>query len=92
MEIFNAVKTWHEYYYRERNEEECHPLKEIISKVRLTLISMRDLLKNVRHSNLFDLKSIMDAMEIIHTGENNNSKKNYRGRLSKKKSIFLLQF
>lgn len=86
MEIFNAVKTWHEYYYRDKNEE-CQPFKEIISKVRLALISMRDLLKTVRYSNLFDLNSIMDAIEMVHTGENGNLKikKIYRGRLSKKK-------
>ena len=87
MEIFNAVKTWHEYYYRNKNEE-CQPFKEIISKVRLALISMYDLLKIVRYSKLFDLNAIMDAIEMVHTGENGNlkNKKIYRGRLSKKKT------
>jgi hypothetical protein len=44
---------------------------------------MKDLLKIVRFSNLFDLNHIMDAIETIHT--ETDIAKNYRGRLSKKK-------
>lgn len=73
---------WHEYYYRDRNEK-FQAIEDIISKVRLSLISMNDLLKIVRYSNLFDLNHIMDAIENIHIGTNIG--KNYRGRLSKKK-------
>jgi len=60
-------------------------MNEIISKVRLTLISINDLLKIVRYSNLFDLNDIMDAIEIIYMEQNSLSKmkKNYRGGLSK---------
>ena len=78
------MKTWHEYYYREKHEP-CQPLEKIISKVRLSLISLHDLLKIVRFSKLFELNSIMDAIEMIHTGQNVtlNDKKIYRGRLSK---------
>lgn len=60
-------------------------MNDIISKVRLTLISINDLLKIVRYSNLFDLNNIMDAIEIIYMEQNSLSKmkKNYRGGLSK---------
>ena len=54
-------------------------------------MSMSELLKIVRYSNLFDLNHIMDAIDTIHLETNTSSdinhenrKKNYRGRLSKK--------
>jgi hypothetical protein len=65
---------------------------------------MSDLLKIVRYSNLFDLNHIMDAIAKIHLEtntssdiNNENRNKNYRGRLSKKKTkkerilVFLLR-
>ncbi|UJR22752.1 hypothetical protein I4U23_025784 [Adineta vaga] len=87
IEIFYAVKNWHEYHYRDQNEN-WKPIDEIVSKVRLTLMSMSELLKIVRYSNLFHLNYIMDAIDAIHlesntTSEinNENRNKNYRGRL-----------
>ena len=59
-----------------------------MSKVRLTLMTMSELLKIVRYSNLFNLNHIMDAIDAIHlesnTSPDTNSEariKNYRGRL-----------
>ncbi|CAF3726959.1 unnamed protein product [Adineta steineri] len=87
IEIFHAVKNWHEYHYRDQNEN-CPPFDNIVSKVRLTLMSMSELLKIVRYSNLFDLNHIMDAIDAIHLEtntssdiNNDNRNKNYRGRL-----------
>lgn len=89
IEIFYAVKNWHDNYYQNQKDE-WKPNNEIVSKIRLTLMSMTELLKIVRYSNLFDLNHILDAIEVVY-GENNlsidannkNNDKNYRGRLSK---------
>lgn len=75
IDIFHAVKTYH-------NENDCcQPIESIISKVRLELIPLNDLLKIVRHSKLFNLNLILDAIELIHI--ETNKQINYRGRLSK---------
>ena len=59
------MKKWHEYHFREQDDR-WRPLDDIVSKVRLTLMSMDDLLKPVRCSNLYDLNRIMDAIDAIH--------------------------
>ena len=84
IDIFNAVKSWHKLYYRE-DDRQWKPIEAIISKVRLSLMSIDDLLNIVRHANLFDLNVILDAIEIIHTEQTTPSKtkRDYRGRLSK---------
>ncbi|CAF1083880.1 unnamed protein product [Rotaria sordida] len=68
-------KKWHENHYQEQDEN-WNPLNDIVSKVRLTLMSMNELLKIVRYSNLFDLNHLMDAIDSINdetrTTINNN--------------------
>ncbi len=59
------MKKWHEYHYREQDEN-FKPRDDIVSKVRLTLMSMNELLKIVRYSNLFDLNHLMDAIDSIN--------------------------
>ncbi|CAF0889572.1 unnamed protein product [Adineta ricciae] len=93
IEIFYAVKNWHEYHYRDQSEN-LKPADEIVSKVRLTLMTMSELLKIVRYSNLFNLNHIMDAIDAIHLESNtspdtNNETriKNYRGRLRTNENI-----
>lgn len=60
------MKKWHEYHCRDEDDEQWRPREDIVSKVRLTLMSLNDLLKTVRHSNLFDLNLIMDAIDSIN--------------------------
>ena len=60
------MKKWHEYHCRDEDDEQWKPREDIVSKVRLTLMSLNDLLKTVRHSNLFDLNHIMDAIDSIN--------------------------
>jgi hypothetical protein len=75
IEIFYAVKKWHEFHYRDQ-EGGWKPREDIVSQVRLTLMSMNELLKIVRYSNLFDLNHLMDAIDSINdetkTCANNN--------------------
>jgi hypothetical protein len=59
------VKKWHENQCRE-DDEHWKPRDDIVSKVRLTLMSMNELLKTVRYSNLFDLNHLMDAIDSIN--------------------------
>ncbi|CAF2085115.1 unnamed protein product [Rotaria magnacalcarata] len=87
IDIFYAIKNWHDYYYLSQKDQ-WKPFDSIVSKVRLTLMSMIELLKIVRYSNLFDLNHILDAIDIIHaesnsavTVNNRTNYKNYRGRL-----------
>lgn len=84
------MKNWHEYHFRDQTDA-LKPVDEVVSQVRLTLMSMSELLKTVRYSNLFNLNHIMDAIDAIHlesdiASENNHEhrNKNYRGRLSKR--------
>ncbi|CAF0815805.1 unnamed protein product [Adineta ricciae] len=65
IEIFYAVKKWHEFHYRDQDAN-WKPLENIVSKVRLTLMTMNELLKIVRYSNLFDLNHLMDAIDSIN--------------------------
>ncbi|CAF1228299.1 unnamed protein product [Rotaria sordida] len=87
IEIFYAVKNWHDYYYLNQ-QDQWKSFDNIVSNIRLTLMSLNELLKIVRYSNLFDLNHILDAIDIIHTEtnlsidiNNKNNYKNYRGRL-----------
>ncbi|CAF3473058.1 unnamed protein product [Rotaria socialis] len=87
IDIFYAIKNWHDYYYLNQKDQ-WKPFDNIVSKVRLTLMSMTELLSIVRYSNLFDLNQILDAIDIIHTESssamtvsNRTNYKNYRGRL-----------
>lgn len=59
------MKKWHEYHSR-NVEEISQPRSDIVSQVRLTLMSMQELLKIVRYSNLFDLNHLMDAIDSIN--------------------------
>ncbi|CAF4482884.1 unnamed protein product, partial [Rotaria sp. Silwood2] len=93
IDIFYAVKNWHDYYYMNQKDQ-WKPFDNIVSNVRLTLMSMSELLKIVRYSNLFDLNRIVDAIDIIHTETNSsidiNNKynyRNYRGRLRLNENI-----
>lgn len=75
IEIFYAVKKWHERQNEKENElTKVHG--DIVSKVRLALISMNDLLKKVRYSNLFDLNHIMDAIASINDEKTSSSNAN----------------
>ena len=59
------MKKWHEYHATD-DQENSAPRHDIVSKVRLTLMSMNELLKIVRYSNLFDLNNLMDAIDSIN--------------------------
>lgn len=59
------MKRWHECHSTD-DEENSAPRHDIVSKVRLTLMSMNELLKTVRYSNLFDLNHLMDAIDSIN--------------------------
>ena len=60
------MKKWHEFHCREEDHQQWKPRNDIVSQVRLTLMSMDELLKKVRYSNLFDLNHIMDAIDSIN--------------------------
>lgn len=59
------MKKWHECHATD-DQENSAPRHDIVSKVRLTLMSMNELLKTVRYSNLFDLNHLMDAIDSIN--------------------------
>ncbi|UJR26270.1 hypothetical protein I4U23_007610 [Adineta vaga] len=74
-----GFKKWHELHYHDQDTN-WKPIENIVSKVRLTLMSMNELLKIVRYSNLFDLNHLMDAIDSINdetkTSVNNNNNNN----------------
>ncbi|CAF4478410.1 unnamed protein product, partial [Rotaria magnacalcarata] len=59
-------KRWHEYHRQHEHDEDLKPHDDVVSKVRLTLMSMNELLKIVRYSNLFDLNILIDAIDSIN--------------------------
>ncbi len=88
------MKKWHEYHYREQDEN-FKPRDDIVSKVRLTLMSMNELLKIVRYSNLFDLNHLMDAIDSINdeirTSINNDDNTNQSNHTNNNKDLFLIR-
>ncbi|CAF0981233.1 unnamed protein product [Brachionus calyciflorus] len=74
IDIFNVVKDWHEMH-KCLNE----PKLELISKIRLALMKLEELLNQVRLSKLIDSDVILDAIKLKH--ESNETILNYRGVL-----------
>ncbi|XP_033237410.1 BTB/POZ domain-containing protein 9-like [Drosophila pseudoobscura] len=63
VEIFQAVCKWRALFPSE-------DIKTVISHIRLPLMSVKELLRVVRPTGIFDLDQIMDAMDQIKTTEN----------------------
>ncbi len=74
IEIFRAVRQW-----AEKNSEE--DLTDIVKHVRLPLMSLDELLSNVRDSGFISADAILDAIKTKN--QNRDMELNYRGFLSK---------
>lgn len=72
IDIFNIVKDWHELH-------KCEAKQELISKIRLPLMKLEELLNQVRLSKLIESDVILDAIKLKH--ESNETVLNYRGVL-----------
>lgn len=79
VEIFNVVKEWHEF-----NRIET-PKNILIDKIRLPLMKLEEMLKEVRNSNLFDPDTILDAIKT--KTESNNMSLKFRGCLYPNENI-----
>jgi len=73
LEIFHVVKRWHEVNNIEK------PREELMSKLRLQLMSLDELLNDVRQSNLLSSNVILDAIKLKHESTDMDLK--YRGVL-----------
>ena len=74
IDIFKAIQSW---AVRNPDESTSH----IISAVRLPLMSLSELLNNVRPSNLVSADSILDAIKLKN--ESRDMELRYRGFLGK---------
>ena len=72
IDIFNIVKEWHEV-------NKCDANHQLISKIRLPLMKLDELLNQVRLSKLIESDIILDAIKLKH--ESNETILNYRGVL-----------
>jgi BTB/POZ domain-containing protein 9 len=74
VDIFNLVRDWHEL-----NLLKNEPKPQLISKIRLPLMQMNELLNDVRGSTLVNADSILDAIKMKH--ESQDHELCYRGVL-----------
>ena len=72
IEIFRSVQQW-----AEQNPDE--PLEGIVSKVRLPLMNLEELLNCVRPSSLVSADAILDAIKVKN--ESRDMQLKYRGCL-----------
>ena len=86
MEIFRAVLRWWRHNYVENSPstailcgETTHELDSVLEAVRLPLISLSELLNEVRPSNLVSADVILDALKT--RTESRDSDLPYRGQL-----------
>lgn len=79
IEIFNTVKEWHEF----NNVQE--PRQNLINQIRLPLMKLEEMLKEVRDSTLFEPDAILDAIKL--KTESNNMSLKYRGCLYPNENI-----
>lgn len=66
------------------------PKKELISKIRLPLMKLDELLNQVRESNLISSNLILDAIKLKH--ESTDMSLNYRGVLFENENIALNRY
>lgn len=87
------MKKWHEYHSTDDAENCATPRHDIVSQVRLTLMSMNELLKIVRYSNLFDLNHLMDAIDSINdeTRTTISSNEENTNQSTQSKDLFLIR-
>lgn len=78
IEIFNIVKDWHEINKSDHREE-------LVSKIRLPLMKLDELLNQVRESNLIDPDAILDALKLKHESFDMSLK--YRGVLHPNENV-----
>lgn len=86
VEIFRAVLRWWRHNYPENGPltdalsgETAHELNSVLEAVRLPLISLSELLNEVRPSNLVSADAILDALKV--RTESRDSNLPYRGQL-----------
>lgn len=60
IQIFKAVKHWVEF----NNDVKPDDVKEVVSQVRLPLISLEDLLSIVRPTQILDADFLLDAIHV----------------------------
>lgn len=86
------MKRWHEFHTTD-DQENTTPRHDIVSKVRLTLMSMNELLKIVRYSNLFDLNHLMDAIDSINdeTRTSISSNEDNTNQTTNQKDLFFIR-
>ena len=81
LEIFNAVYKWRKHNFTDlcnpNGKEGIENCRKVISKVRLTLISLKDLLDIVRPSGLYTAEDILDAIKL--QSETSDINLQYRG-------------
>lgn len=80
IEIFNIVKEWHVL-----NNSLQEPRQNLIDQIRLPLMKLEEMLKEVRNSNLFAPDTILDAIKL--QTESNNMSLKYRGVLYPNENI-----
>lgn len=87
IQIFQAVKEWVEF-----NQEQLKPndIKEVVSQVRLPLISLNDLLSIVRPTQILDANYLLDAIHVKTQSRNNRLP--HRGKVYPEENIATVRF
>ncbi|CAG2161843.1 unnamed protein product [Oppiella nova] len=85
IDIFRAVSEW-----TQRNTTSADVLKDIVSCIRLSLISVNDLLSIVRNSCLVDPNDILDAIQAKN--ESRDTDLQYRGCLLPEQNVACSRF
>ena len=80
ISIFKAIHKWAE-------DSEEQNVEEIMKCVRLPLMSLEELLNEVRPSSLVSADAILDAIKVKN--ESRSIQLNYRGILGKLRSVCL---
>lgn len=94
LEIFTAVFEWQKHNLAaldslspESRNTQMERSKQVIQKVRLTLISLKDLLDMVRPSGLFSAEEILDAIKV--QSETSDVNRKYRGCIFPNENVAL---
>ncbi|XP_075256749.1 BTB/POZ domain-containing protein 9-like [Convolutriloba macropyga] len=94
LEIFTAIFEWQKFntssvddMSQESKNSQIERSKQVINKVRLTLISLKDLLDIVRPSGLFSAEEILDAIKV--QSETSDINRKYRGCVSPNENVAL---
>lgn len=76
LDIYNGIRRW-----LDANEVPLEEIKSILKTIRLQLIPMKELLRDIRDSGLFEANDILDAISLIN--QRNPIELEQRGLLGK---------